>query len=141
VIVDNVHRLLERPEEDVDQPYKLPALLHNAGLLVGLSYDIGMNSRACNLPFLAGTAATYGISKEEALMLITPNNAKILGIDDRVGTLETGKDATLFVSDSDALDMQGNIVEHVFIGGRKVQLNAMQQRLYEKYKEKYSAGE
>ena len=141
MIVDNVHRLLERPEEDVDQPYKLPALLHNAGLLVGLSYDIGMNSRARNLPFLAGTAATYGISKEEALMLITPNNAKILGIDDRVGTLETGKDATLFVSDSDALDMQGNIVEHVFIGGRKVQLDAMQQRLYEKYKEKYSAGE
>lgn len=141
MIVDNVHRLLERPEEDVDQPYKLPALLHNAGLLVGLSYDIGMNSRARNLPFLAGTAATYGISKEEALMLITPNNAKILGIDDRVGTSETGKDATLFVSDSDALDMQGNIVEHVFIGGRKVQLDAMQQRLYEKYKEKYSAGE
>ncbi len=141
MIVDNVHRLLERPEEDVDQPYKLPALLHNAGLLVGLSYDIGMNSRARNLPFLAETAATYGISKEEALMLITPNNAKILGIDDRVGTSETGKDATLFVSDSDALDMQGNIVEHVFIGGRKVQLDAMQQRLYEKYKEKYSAGE
>jgi imidazolonepropionase-like amidohydrolase len=141
VIVDNVHRLPERPEEDVDQPYKLPAQLHNAGLLVGLCYDIGMNSRARNLPFLAGTAAAYGISKEEALMMITSNNAKILGIDDRVGTLETGKDATLFVSGGDALDMRGNLVEHVFIGGRKVQLDAMQQRLYEKYKEKYSAGE
>ncbi len=141
VIVDNVHRLPERPDEDVDQPYKLPAQLHNAGLLVGLCYDIGMNSRARNLPFLAGTAAAYGISKEEALMMITSNNAKILGIDDQVGSLETGKDATLFVSGGDALDMRGNLVEHVFISGRKVTLDAMQQRLYQKYKEKYSAGE
>ncbi|MFP4090428.1 MAG: amidohydrolase family protein [Cyclobacteriaceae bacterium] len=141
VIVDNLHRLPERPEEDVDKPYKLPALLHNAGLLVGIGYTEGMNSRARNLPFLAGTAAAYGISKEDALKMITSNNAKILGIDDQVGTLEKGKRATLFVSGGDALDMRGNLVEHVFIDGRKVQLNAMQQRLYEKYKEKYSAEE
>ena len=141
VIVDRVHRLPERPEEDVSQPYKLPAQLHKAGLLVGLAYEIGMNSRARNLPFLAGTASAYGMSKEEALMLITANNAKILGIDDKVGTLESGKDATLFVSDGDALDMRTNIVEHVFISGRKVVLDAMQQRLYQKYKEKYSAAQ
>ncbi len=141
VIVDNLHRLPERPEEDVDKPYKLPALLHNAGLLVGIGYTEGMNSRARNLPFLAGTAAAYGISKEDALKMITSNNAQILGIDDQVGTLEQGKKATLFVSGGDALDMRGNLVEHVFIDGRKVQLDAMQQRLFEKYKEKYSAGE
>ena len=141
IIVDNVHRLPERPEEDVDQPYKLPAQLHQEGLLVGLCYDIGMNSRARNLPFLAGTAAAYGISKEEALMMITLNNAKILGIEDRLGSLEKDKDATLFVSSGDALDMRGNLVEHVFISGREVTLDAMQQRLYEKYKEKYTAGE
>jgi imidazolonepropionase-like amidohydrolase len=141
VIVDNVHRLPERPEEDVDKPYRLPAMLHEAGLLVGLGYDIGMNSRARNLPFLAGTAAAYGISKAEALMLITANNAKILGIDDLVGTLEKGKQATLFVSGGDALDMRGNLVEHVFIDGRKVELEAMQQRLYKKYLDKYSTGE
>jgi len=141
IIVDNVHRLPERPEEDVDMPYKLPALLHEAGLLVGIGYEEGMNSRARNLPFLVGTAAAYGLDKEEALQMITGNMAQILNIDDQLGTLEEGKQATLFVSDGDALDMRGNQVEHVFIQGRKVQLDAMQQRLYQKYKEKYSAAE
>jgi len=90
-----------------------------------------------NLPFMAGTSAGYGLSKEEALMSITSAPAKILGIDNTVGTLENGKDATLFISTGDALDMRTNNVENAFIGGREINLDNVQKQLNAKYKEKY----
>ncbi len=96
-----------------------------------------MNAR--NIPFLAGTAAAYGLSKEEALQSITGNTAKILGIDSFCGTLEEGKDATLFISSGDALDMMTNNVEAAWIQGRSMSLDNAQKRLYEKYKAKYEA--
>ena len=68
---------------------------------------------------------------------MTQSTAKILGIDDRVGTLEVGKDATLFVSEGDVLDMRTNRLTHAFINGRKITLEARQQALYEKYRKKY----
>lgn len=140
VIIDNLHDLPQLPDDDVDQQFKLPALLHQEGIMVSLGYNDAVN-RSRNLPFIAGTAAAYGVDKEDALMMITSNTAKILGIDDKVGTLEKDKQATLFVSEGDALDMRTNIVAHAFIDGRKITLPAMQQRLYEKYKEKYSGAE
>ena len=63
----------------------------------------------------------------------------IKGVCNMAGTLEVGKDATLFISKGDALDMRTNQLEYVWIQGRKVELNAMQQRLYQKYKAKYEA--
>ena len=140
VILENVHRLPETHDTDVAMPYKLPRLLHDAGILVSISYTESMNARGRNLPFLAGTAAAYGLDKEVALQMITANTAKILGIAEQVGTLEKGKQATLFVSQGDALDMRTNQLSHAFIDGRKVTLPAMQQQLYQKYKEKFEAG-
>jgi imidazolonepropionase-like amidohydrolase len=70
--------------------------------------------------------------------MVTSNTAKILGIDQRTGTLEKGKDANLVISEGDLLDMRGNIISYSFIQGREVDLHAMQQRLYEKFKTKYS---
>jgi len=138
VVVADIHRLPGRRHDDYNLPYKLAGMLHKAGLTVALSYDGVSNAR--NLPFYAGTTVTHGeVSKEEALQLITLNPAKILGIDDKFGTLEKGKSATLFVSTGDALDMLGNNMEHVFIDGRKVTLPAMQQELFEKYKAKYES--
>jgi imidazolonepropionase-like amidohydrolase len=110
--------------------------LHKAGVLVGLSYD-GEYWRTRNLPFQAGTAAAYGLSKEEALQLVTANNAKILGIAQTVGTLEKGKHATLVVSKGDLLDMRTNQVEYAFIRGKRLMLDDKQKQLYRKYKEKY----
>ncbi|UHG89704.1 amidohydrolase family protein [Spirosoma oryzicola] len=137
VILSQLHRLPNREDEDVDLPYRMPGILQKAGVLVGLSYaDEWWRTR--NLAFLAGTAAGFGIpDKEEALKLITLNNAKILGIDNAVGTLEKGKQATLFVSAGDALDMRTNVVEQVFIQGRKVNLDDRHKRLYKTYKDKY----
>jgi imidazolonepropionase-like amidohydrolase len=94
-----------------------------------------MQSR--NLPFLAGTSVAYGVSKEQALQSITLNAAKILGIDTKVGSLETNKLASLVISDGDLLDMKTNKVIAAYINGKPVDLVNDQQRLYEKYKAKY----
>ena len=128
VIVSNTHVLPNHPDNPVNLPYALPYELQKAGLTVGLGYERGMNASSRNLPFLAGTAVAHsGGDKEAALQFITQNNAQILGIADRYGTLEEGKSATLFVSEGDALDMRTNIVTHAFIDGREVTLPALQQ--------------
>ncbi|QHT68884.1 amidohydrolase family protein [Rhodocytophaga rosea] len=137
VLLSSLHRLPTRTEDDVDLPFKLPAMLTQAGVLVGLTYDQGpMQIR--NLPFLAGQTAGYGLSKEEALKLITSNNAKILGIESTIGTLEKGKDATLVVSNGDLLDMRSNQVTHAFIQGRQIILDDKHKRLYKRFNDKYS---
>jgi len=86
---------------------------------------------------MCGTTAGYGLTKEEALMSITSAPAKILGIDNAAGTLETGKDATLFISSGDALDMKTQQVERAFIQGKEISLDNIQKQLYAKYKDKY----
>jgi imidazolonepropionase-like amidohydrolase len=137
VILDNQHALPSTEDDDVDQPYKLPAQLTKAGVLVSLS-DMSENTKQRNLAFNAGTAATYGLTKEEALSAITLNSAKVLGIDDITGSLETGKDANIIVSEGDILDMRGNQVVKAFIKGRDISLDNKQKQLYERYKHKYT---
>jgi imidazolonepropionase-like amidohydrolase len=137
VVLGATHRLPTRPDDAVYAPYELPAKLHRAGVKVAISYDDEW-WRVRNLPFLAGTAAGFGdITKEEALQMVTRNPAEIMGVDKQVGTLEKGKQATLLVTTGDLLDMRGDVVEHAFIKGAKVNLDSKQKRLYEKYKEKY----
>ena len=137
VVLGATHRLPTRPDDAVYAPYELPAKLHRAGVKVAISYDDEW-WRVRNLPFLAGTAAGFGdITKEEALQMVTRNPAEIMGVDKQVGTLEKGKQATLLVTTGDLLDMRGDVVEHAFIKGAKVNLDNKQKRLYEKYKEKY----
>jgi imidazolonepropionase-like amidohydrolase len=136
VILGAQHALPNTEDDDVDQPYKLPAQLTKAGVLVSIS-DMSENTKQRNLSFNAGTAATYGLSKEEALSAITLNSAKILGIDDVTGSIETGKDANIVISDGDILDMRGNQVTKAFIQGRDVSLDNKQKQLYERYKFKY----
>ncbi|MFY0602162.1 MAG: amidohydrolase family protein [Cyclobacteriaceae bacterium] len=139
VVLENTHRLPGRIDEDIDWPYRLPSLVHNEGIPLCLSHLTShMFSSARNLPFLAGTAAAYGLDKEVALSLITLEAAKVLGIDQKTGSLEEGKDANIVISEGDILDPRTSIVTHSFIQGREVDLNALQQRLYEKFKTKYS---
>ena len=137
VLLNNLHRVPSRNHEDVDLPYKLPYLLQKEGVLVGLTASGSLHSQR-NLPFLAGTAAGYGLGKEEALKLITSNNAKILGIDNVTGTITIGKDANIIISKGDILDMKSSVIEYAFITGRKVNLDGKQQILYDRFKRKYS---
>lgn len=123
-------------DDDVDQPYKTPAVLQKAGVLFALN-DTHDQSRFRNLAFNAGTASTYGLTKEEALSAITLNAAKILGIEGQTGSIEVGKDANILVSNGDILDMRGNQLSKAFIQGRSVSLDNKQKQLYERYKYKY----
>lgn len=137
VLLQRVHSRPNNDDEDYDLPFKLANQLVKSGVLVGLenSGDMErMNTR--NLPFLAGTCSAYGLDKETALSLITLNTAKILGIDKQVGSLEVGKDATLFISEGDALDMRTNKLDNVFIQGRDVSLETHQTQLYKRYSKK-----
>lgn len=136
VLLDDLHRLPSYEGEDVDMPYKLPFILKEAGLKVGLCYNSYQSAR--NLPFFAGTAVAYGVDKEEAVSMISGETAQILGVSDQIGTLEKGRYATLFISKGDALDMRTNELTAAFIHGAAVTLEGMQQRLYEKYYQKYS---
>ncbi|RRO16478.1 amidohydrolase family protein [Flavobacteriaceae bacterium 14752] len=138
VLLQRVHSTPNFEGDDYDLPYKLPKLLSDKGILVGLETSgqmERMNTR--NLPFYAGTAVAYGLDKSKALSMITLNTAKILGIDDFTGSLEVGKDATLFISQGDALDMQSNKLSHAFIQGRKISLESHQTELYKRYSNKY----
>ena len=138
VLAQRPHSRPNQDDDDYDFPYKMAKILHEKGVLVGLESSgqmERMNTR--NLPFYAGTVAANGMEKEEALKLITSNTAKILGIDNIVGTLERGKDATLFISEGDALDMRTNKLTHAFIQGREIILESHQTKLYERYSEKY----
>lgn len=136
VILDQLHSLPVMADDDVDQPFKTPAMLQKAGVLFAINDDDG-NSRNRNLPFNAGTAVAYGLTKEEALSAITLNAAKILGIDDKTGSVEKGKDANIVISEGDILDMKGNSITYAFIQGRQVNLDNKQKQLFEKYKYKY----
>ncbi len=95
-----------------------------------------MNAR--NLPFLAGTAMAYGLSEEEAISTLTLSPAKIMGLDDQIGSIEKGKDATLFVSSGNALDMRTNDVTLAMVKGRFIALTNHQIQLRDKYLEKYN---
>lgn len=136
VILDNPHSLPSYNEEDLDQPYKTPYLLQKAGVLFCISIPGGYWQQR-NLSFNAGTAAAYGLSKEEALQSITLNAAKILGIDKQLGSLAVGKAATLIVSEGDVLDMRSSDVIYAFIDGRQIDLNNKQKELNKKYMERY----
>jgi len=135
VIITAVHRLPDRGADDVDQPYRLPYLLQKAGVLYAISIGGAWEQR--NLMFHAGTAAAFGLSREEALMSVTLNAARILGIDKNAGSLEEGKSATFFISTGDALDMRTHNVEQAFIAGRSIDLNNHQKELYRKFSDKY----
>ncbi|QXP67771.1 amidohydrolase family protein [Polaribacter sp. AHE13PA] len=138
VVLERPHRNPENEDDAYDYTYTIAKNLTDKGVVVALGMEgqmERMNTR--NLPFYAGTFAAFGLDKEVALQLLTSNSAKILGIDDMVGTLEVGKDATLFVSEGDALDMRGNILTDAFIQGRKISLETHQTKLWKRYSNKY----
>jgi imidazolonepropionase-like amidohydrolase len=136
VILTQEHSLPTTDDDDIDQPYKAASVLQKAGVLFCLNDDDPQN-RGRNLMFNAGTAAAYGLGKEGALQAITLNAAKILGVADKTGTLEVGKDANIVISEGDILDMKSSIITDAFIQGRAVAITSKHKQLYERYKHKY----
>ena len=138
IMLNRIHSLPEREEDDVNLPYMLPALLQKQGILFCIQNagDMeAMNTR--NLPFQAGTAMAYGLTEEEALQSISLNPSKILGIQKEFGSIEAGKSATLFISKGPALDMKSNQVTCLIFHGQIESTENFQDKLYQKYKKKY----
>lgn len=135
VIVDGTHRLPGRRDEAFDGPFTVPDRLFRAGVRFCLASG-GPFYVERNLAFQAGTAVAYGLPHDEAVRAITLYPAQILGVADRVGSLEVGRDASLIVTDGDVLEITTQ-VEAAFLQGREVDLTNRQTVLYEKYQEKY----
>ncbi len=136
VILNQTHNLPTMDDDDIDQPFKTPAALQKAGVLFAIN-DQEETTTGRNLPFNAGTAVSYGLTKEEGLAAVTLNAAKILGVDDKTGSIEVGKDANLVLSTGDILDMGKSIVTEAFIQGRMLDMNDKHKELNKKYTEKY----
>ena len=138
VVLNRVQALPRRDGDDYDQPYKLPAQLQAAGIRYCLDFQGDQEtSRGRNLPFVAGQAVAFGLTKEQALTAITLSPARIMGIDKDYGSLETGKSATLVVSRGDLLDMRTNAVTQAYIDGRRITLDSKQLELDKKFRAKY----
>ena len=136
VVLQQMHSLPTTTDDDVDQPYKTAAILLKAGVVFAISDD-DSQTRGRNLPFNAGTAVTYGLTKEQALAAISLNAAKIMGVSDKTGSIEVGKDANIIVSSGDILDMSTSNVTDAFIKGAKINLDDKQKKLNDRYEQKY----
>jgi len=112
--------------------------LHQSGIRFAIAFGGGgpLSSNERNLPYEAAKAVGHGLPKSEALKAITLYPARLLGVDDRIGSLEEGKHATLIITDGDPLDIRTQ-VSGAFIQGRKVNLSSRHTQLYEKYQKKY----
>lgn len=142
VMLNRVHDLPDLQEDETTLIYKLPYLLQKDSVLFCLQNQGDMEAmNARNLPFLAGTAVAYGLTKEEALQSITLNSAKILGVDSLIGSIEVGKTASFVVSDGDILDMKSNHIILAYIKGKKINTSNFQNDLYKKYSDKLGIKE
>ncbi len=139
IILNKPQSLPQRADDDIDQPFKNAVLLEKAGVQYCIS--MGGNWTQRNLGFQAGQSIGFGLEYEQAVRAITLGAARILGIDKQMGSIEKGKDATLFISSGDALDMRTGIVERAFIQGRDIDLGDKQKYLYKKFSTKYKRGE
>jgi imidazolonepropionase-like amidohydrolase len=129
VIVGPIYEM-PKDDERYDAVYSLPAQLAKRGVKVAFaSYD---SHQSRNLPYAAGYAVAFGLSKEEALRAITLTPAEIWGVADQLGSLDVGKTANVVVANGDPLDVKTD-VKHVFIAGKEVPMESRQTRLRDQY--------
>ncbi len=133
VILDGILSLPSGEDSPYDEPFARPGQLHQAGVKFAFSTGEGTNVRL--LPYHAGTAAAFGLPKEEALKGVTIYPAQIFGVDKLVGSIEAGKLGNLVITDGDILEHRTR-VKQMFIAGRPVDMSNKHTRLYEKFKDR-----
>jgi imidazolonepropionase-like amidohydrolase len=120
-----------RDYEGYDGAYSMPARLYEAGVRFAISGGSG-SLYTNRLPWEAGVAVAFGLPEDEALKAVTINAAEFMGIDDRVGSLEPGKQATFLITTGTPLDMTSDI-EQSYIQGREIDMMDIQKFFFEKY--------
>ena len=134
VVYTHIYSLPVRDDDPYDYLFEAPAKMSAAGVKFAIGTgDSGAEVR--DLPYHAGLAGAFGLSKDEALKSVTIYPAEILGIADRLGTIEAGKAANLIVADGDILEPRTNI-KHVFIAGRLIPLTSRHTRLFDAFKDR-----
>ncbi|MFN0099772.1 MAG: amidohydrolase family protein [Gemmatimonadaceae bacterium] len=124
----------ERNYEGYDGAYNAPAKLYEAGVRFAIAGGSG-GLYSYRLPWEAGVAVAFGLPQDEALKAVTINAAEFMGIADKVGSLEVGKQATLLITTGTPLDMTSNIIQS-YIQGREIDMNDIQKHFFKKYMEK-----
>ncbi len=134
VVLDDLYTGPSEPEDGYDAPFRNADELAKAGVLICFSsgIDPGVGK---DLPYHAARAVAFGLDRAEAIKALTINPARIFGIDDRVGSLKVGKDADLFITTGDPLDLRSE-VKHLFINGQDVDPNNWWDTLYNTWKER-----
>ncbi|MCP3904148.1 MAG: amidohydrolase family protein [Planctomycetes bacterium] len=135
VIVPGLHRMPSARHGDYDEPFTLPKRLHEAGVRFCIASGSG-SAHERNLNHNAATAAAYGLPRDVALRAVTSYPAQILGVGDRLGTLEAGKAATLIITTGDPLEITTDTLV-AFIDGRRIDLGNRQKAMEAKYRQKY----
>jgi imidazolonepropionase-like amidohydrolase len=133
VIVYDVLAMPRRSWEPYDAAFTVAERLREAGVKYCIAGETASNLR--NLPYHAAMAAAYGLPHDEALRAVTLYPAQILGIDDRLGSIDPGKDANLIVTDGDPLDIRSHVVKE-WIEGRRVSLETKHTRLYDHWRKR-----
>ena len=134
VILTSTLAAPERQHEGYDGAYTTPARLHAAGVKFAISGGAG-GLYSNRLPYEAGVAVAFGLPEEEALKAVTLTPAELMGVSDKVGSLEVGKEATLLITTGTPLDMTSNI-EQAYIQGREINMMDIHKFFFQKYMEK-----
>ena len=134
VIIDDLYTGPLEPEDGYDAPFRNVSELAKAG--VQICFSSGRDpALGKDLTYHAARAVAFGLDRDEAIKALTINPAKIFGIDGRVGSLKVGKDADLFITTGDPLDLRSE-VKHLFINGKDMELENWWQTLYDTWKKR-----
>lgn len=140
VIYTEVFTLPTRASDSYDVQFSAPSILHKAGVSVAISEGLEKASASGqrNLPYIAAQAAAFGLPADAALAAITLVPAQIHGVGDQLGSIEPGKDASLFAATGDILDIRSQ-VKHLWIRGVEQSLESRHTRLAKKYRNRPKA--
>ena len=134
VIYSEIFTLPGQSSDAYDVKFRAPSLLEKAGVTVAISESNGKSaSSQRNLPYSAAQAAAFGFSREAALASITLSPAQIHGVGDTLGSIEVGKDASLFAATGDILDIRSQ-VKRLWISGTEQSLESRHTRLADRYR-------
>ncbi len=136
VIYEHVFSQPSRDTEPTDVHFTAPEVLRQAGVQV--TFCLGGATANRNLPYSAAQAIAFGLPEDDALKGVTLYPAQIFGVADRLGSIEAGKDATLFICDGNLFDLRAN-VQRMWIAGKEIKLESRHTRLYEKYRNRPQA--
>jgi imidazolonepropionase-like amidohydrolase len=134
VILTSTMAAPERSSDGYDGRYNAPAELYAAGVRFAIAGGSG-GLYSYRLPWEAGVAVAFGLPEEEALKAVTINAAEFMGIADRVGSLEVGKQATLLITTGTPLNMTSDVIQS-YIQGREIDMNDIHKHFFKKYMEK-----